>query len=88
MILADALLRAKRPEEALAEATTASRRDGHQYGARVVAAIALKRLGRDDEAQAALREACRIRPALNHSEIEKFFGAQAAADLDPLWART
>jgi hypothetical protein len=85
MILADALLRAQRVEEALAEAVTAARRDGQLYSARVAAAAALKRLGRESEALAALREARRIRPALNLTEIDKFFGQAAAADISTLW---
>jgi adenylate cyclase len=85
MLLADALLRAGRPEEALAEARAANRRDSHLYGGRVVGAVALRRLGRSDEARAALAEARRIRPALTLAEIEKFFGKAAAADLQPIW---
>jgi adenylate cyclase len=85
MILAEALVRANRLEEGLAEATAAARGDGRLYGARVVAATALVRLKRIEEARAALREARRIRPALNLVEIGKFFGEPAAADLKTIW---
>ncbi len=85
MILAEALLRAGRLEEALTEAQIANRRDGHLYGGRVVSAIAATRLGRIDEARNALNEARRIRPALTPAEIAKFFGKGAVADLQSIW---
>jgi adenylate cyclase len=85
MLLAQALLAANRTEEALAEAKTASRRDGRLYSARVAAALALVRLGRLDEARAALAEAQRIRPSLALAEIAKFFGDRATKDLKPIW---
>jgi adenylate cyclase len=85
MILAEGLARAKRLPEALAEATASGRGDGRLYGSRVVAAIALARLGRREEALAALAEARRIRPSLNLDEIGKFFSDAAVTDLAPLW---
>jgi Flp pilus assembly protein TadD len=86
MILADALGRAGRLEEALALATAASRRDGRLYGARVVSAWILQKLDRTEEARQALAEARRIRPALNPNEIRRFFGQHTAADLSSIWS--
>ena len=57
MILADALGRAGRIQEAIAEASAASRRDGRLYGARVVLAWMLAKLNRTEEARGALAEA-------------------------------
>jgi TolB-like protein/DNA-binding response OmpR family regulator len=85
MILADGLVRAGRLDDALAMASTASRRDGRLYGARVVSAWALARLGRPDEARGALAEARRIRPRLSVDEIQRFFGHGAATDLAAIW---
>ena len=85
MILAFALGRAGRFDEALAEASAAARRDGRLYTARVVVAWVLTKLGRKTEAQGALDEARRIRPALSLDEIRRFFGQHTAADLEPLW---
>jgi TolB-like protein/Flp pilus assembly protein TadD len=86
MILAHALGSAGRTEEALAEASAASRRDGRLYGARVVAAWMLARLNRADEARAALAEARRLRPALSLDEIQRYFGQRTVAELRPVWA--
>jgi tetratricopeptide (TPR) repeat protein len=85
MFLANALLKAGRLEEALAEASLAARRDGRLYTARLVAARTLVKLGRNDDARTALAEARRIRPNMTLAEVEKFFGAQATEDLKPLW---
>jgi len=85
MILAFALGRAGRLEEALAEASAAARRDGRLYTARVVVAWVLTKLDQKSEAQGALAEARRIRPALSLDEIRRFFGERTAADLKPLW---
>jgi adenylate cyclase len=85
MVLAAALARAGRLQEALAEALNSSRRDGRLYGARVVTAFILLRLGREPEARAALTEARRIRPALSAEEIQHFFGRFIARDLAAIW---
>ncbi len=85
MLLADGLRRAGRHEEALEVAAQASRRDGRLYGARVVAACALLRLDRIEEARRMLSEARRIRPALSLEEIKRFFGRSAAAELASVW---
>jgi adenylate cyclase len=85
MILAYALGRAGRLEEALAEASAAARRDGRLYTARAVAAWVLTKLDRKVEARGALAEARRIRPALSLEEIQRFFGQHTAADLEPIW---
>ena len=85
MILAYALGRAGRFEEALAEASAAARRDGRLYTARVVVAWVLLKLNRVGEARTALGEARRIRPALSLDEIRRFFGQHTAQDLQPLW---
>jgi TolB-like protein len=86
MILADALARAGRLDEALTVASSASLRDGRLYGARVVAAWVLHKLNRIDEARTAVAEARRIRPALSLDEIRRFFGKRAAAELAAVWS--
>lgn len=85
MFLADALLKAGRTEEALAEANLAARRDGRLYTARVVAARALMKLGRTHDARAALAEARRVRPHMTLAEVDKFFGLHSSDDLRPIW---
>lgn len=85
MILANALAQAGRIEEALDEASSASRRDGRLYGARVVSAWMLTKLNRVDDARGALAEARRIRPVLSLDEIRRFFGHRAATELQPIW---
>jgi adenylate cyclase len=85
MILAASLARADRFPEALAEILNSCRRDGRLYGARVIAAFVLLRLGREREARAALAEARRIRPALGLEEIRRFFGRYIARDLVAIW---
>jgi TolB-like protein len=86
MILADALARAGRLEEAPATASAASLRDGRLHGARVVSAWVLRTLNRPEEARDALAEARRIRPALSLEEIRRFFGQRTAADLASVWS--
>ena len=88
MILAYALGRAGRFEEALVEASAAARRDGRLYTARVVIAWVLLKLDREAEARTALGEARRIRPALSPDEIRRFFGQPTAEDLQPLWIKS
>jgi adenylate cyclase len=85
MVLAAALARADRLQEALAETLNSCRRDGRLYGARVVAAFILLRLGREPEARAALAEARRIRPALGMEELQSFFGRYITRDLAAIW---
>jgi TolB-like protein len=85
MILAHALGCAGRTEEALAEASAASRRDGRLYGARVVAAWMLARMKRAEDARGALAEARRLRPSLSLDEIRRFFGERTVAELQPVW---
>jgi adenylate cyclase len=85
MILAYALGRAGRLEDALAEASAAARRDGRLYTARVVIAWVLTKLDRKGEARAALAEARRIRPAISLNEVQRFFGKKTAAELKPVW---
>ena len=86
MILAHALGCAGRTEEALTEASAASRRDGRLYGARVVTAWMLARLKRAEDARTALAEARRLRPSLSLDEIQRFFGERIIAELQPVWA--
>ena len=81
-LLADGLIRAGRPEEALDEAHTACLRDGGFFLPRIVAAWALVRLARQDQARGMLVEAQRLRPSLDREQIERFFGRRAAAELD------
>ena len=76
MILADALRRAGRLEEALDVATQASRRDGRLYGARVVAACALLRLDRIEEARRMLPEARRIQAGAQPRRDQAVFRTQ------------
>jgi adenylate cyclase len=85
MVLAAALARADRLQEALSETLNSCRRDGRLYGARVVAAFILLRLGREPEARAALAEARRIRPALSTEELQFFFGRYITRDLAAIW---
>ncbi|HEY7230886.1 MAG TPA: winged helix-turn-helix domain-containing protein [Pseudolabrys sp.] len=85
MILAHALGRADRVEEGLTEAQAAARHDGRLYGARVVSAWLLAKLDRKNEAKAALAEARRIRPTLNLTEVQRFFGKRTALELKPVW---
>jgi TolB-like protein len=86
MMLAHALGRAGHIEEALAEASAAARSDGRLYGARVVSAWMLAKLGRPDEARGALAEARRIRPTLSLDEIQRYFGKRVVAELEQVWA--
>jgi adenylate cyclase len=85
MVLAVGLARADRLQEALAEALNSCRRDGRLYGARVIAAFILLRLGREAEARAVLTEARRIRIALSIEEIQHLFGRYIARDLAAIW---
>jgi hypothetical protein len=85
MVLAVGLARADRLQDTLAEALISRRRDGRLYGARVVAAFILLRLGHEPEARAALTEARRIRPALSVDEIQISFGRYIARDLAAIW---
>jgi tetratricopeptide (TPR) repeat protein len=85
MRLADALAQAGRLDEALSEAHSACRRDGRLYTARVVMASVLARLGRVEEARAAVIEARRIRPALSLEEVARFFGPRVAAEVESVW---
>jgi len=81
-LLADGLIRAGRYEEAVNEAYTACRRAGGFFLPRIVAAWALVRLARPNEARGMLVEAQRLRPSLDREQIERFFGRRAAAELD------
>lgn len=85
MMLAQSLGFAGRLDEALATALTAARQDGRLYGARIVMAWLLLKLGRKDDAIAALAEARRIRQALTLDRIRPFFGRRVAADLEAIW---
>jgi adenylate cyclase len=86
MVLAAALARADRLHEALAESQNSCRRDGRLYGARVINAFVLLRLGREREACVAIAEARRIRPTLSIEEIQHFFGRFVARDLAAIWS--
>jgi adenylate cyclase len=85
MILASALVRVGRLEDALAEAAAASRRDARLYASRVVTAWAAAKLERPEEARHALAEARRIRARLTLDEIDRFFGDEVTEILRPLW---
>lgn len=84
-LLAFALGRNGRLDDALDIASTVSRRDGRLYSARVVSAWALQKLQREQEARAALAEARRIRPVLSIAEIERFFGRVTAREISNIW---
>jgi adenylate cyclase len=86
MVLAAGLARADRLQEALAESLNSCRRDGRLYGARVIAAFVLLRLGREREAHAMMAEARRIRATLSIEEIQHFFGRYVARDLVAIWS--
>ena len=64
------------------EAYTACRRAGGFFLPRIVAAWALVRLARPNEARGMLVEAQRLRPSLDREQIERFFGRRAAGELD------
>lgn len=85
MLFADILIKAGRVEEGLKKAYDASRRDAGLYSSRVIAAIALAKLGHTEEARAALADARRIRPNMTLAEIGKFFGDDAIETMKPLW---
>jgi adenylate cyclase len=86
MLFADILLKSGRLEDAIARANDASRRDAGLYSSRVVAAVALAKLGRLEEARAALAEARRIRPRMTLKEVDKFFGGHYSDPLKSLWS--
>ena len=75
------LLAAGRHAAALAEAERACARDERFYPAHVIRAVALLRLERRAEADAALRAALRIRPALSLDDTEPWVGRQFAEEL-------
>lgn len=75
-----------RLEEALDAARTACRRDPRAPMPRVVAALILALLRREDEARAALDEAREVRPRLDFEEIEILL-APFAEPLRPIWER-
>ena len=80
-----ALVRHRRLAEAHEEARAACRRDPGFYVAPIVLALTAARLGRKEEAIAALREARRLRPQLSLDEIQNFVGRRAAL-LAPVWS--
>lgn len=84
--LAGCLLHAGRLDEALDEARLAQRRDRSLYVAALIEALALRRLGRLDDARAALAEARRIRPRLVLQRMQIYLGADAVDELEGLEA--
>jgi TolB-like protein/DNA-binding SARP family transcriptional activator/Flp pilus assembly protein TadD len=84
-VLADALAKSGRLDDALKEARSMCRRDRLLYTPRIVLASVLTRLGRLDEARAAVLEARRIRPTISLDEVKRFFGRRVAAELLPVW---
>jgi adenylate cyclase len=83
--LAERLLAAGHPAEAVEEARLAVRRDRTLYVACLTEAAALNRLGRSDDARAAVVEACRIRPRLSLAQVRRTHGDRIADELLPLW---
>ena len=79
------MLRAERAEEALAEAQASGRRDPRLHLARVLEAAALERLGRRNEAVAALTSARRLRPQITLQEVAMTHGRRSGEGLAPLW---
>ncbi len=82
------LLRAGHNAQALSEANTSLQRDPTFYLAHVLAAAALDRLGREDEARQALAAARALRPALSPEEITLVYGKRIGQRLAQLWRAT
>lgn len=80
-----ALARRRRLAEAHEEARAACRRDPQFYIAPIVLALTATRLGKREEAIAALREARRLRPRLSLEEIQNLVG-RGATLLAPVWS--
>jgi tetratricopeptide (TPR) repeat protein len=85
-VLGRFLLRAGRPDEALAEARASAGRDARLHLSRILMAAALQALGRADEACEALAAARRLRPRLTLAEIELSHGRRVAQGLAAAWA--
>jgi len=83
--LAEFLLRANRPEEALEEARLAARRDPRLHLPPILEAVAQAVLGRAELARGALMSARRLRPNLTLQEIERSHGRRAAKILSDVW---
>jgi adenylate cyclase len=83
--LAEFLLRANRPEEALEEARLAARRDPRLHLPPILEAVAQAALGRAELARGALMSARRLRPNLTLQEIERSHGRRAAKILSGVW---
>ena len=83
--LAQCLLRAGRTEEALAEARASAGRDARLHLPRIIEAAALQALGRADEARIALTVACRLRPGLSPTEVQRVHGRHVARQIASLW---
>jgi adenylate cyclase len=79
------LLRANRPEEALAEARLSARRDPRLHLPLIVEALALAITGDFDGARVALGSARRLHRQLSLEEIEASHGRRAARALATLW---
>jgi adenylate cyclase len=78
------LARLGRLDEALEQTRIACRRDPRAYMPRVIQALVLVLLGREEESKAALAAAVEIRPKLTVEEIEILLGP-FAAPLQPVW---
>ncbi len=88
--LAGCLLRLGHLAEAVDEARLAFRRDRNLYMAALIEALALHRLGRDDEARMALASARRVRPRFALAQMQAYLmriymGADAAQELAAIW---
>lgn len=83
--LAEFLLRANRPEEALEEARLAARRDPRLHLPPILEAVVQAALGRAELARGALMSARRLRPNLTLREIERSHGRRAAKILSDVW---
>jgi tetratricopeptide (TPR) repeat protein len=73
-VLAFALFRAGRPDEAIEEARRACRRDDKLLGPRVTLAMIFISQGLRDAAQDAMADAKRIHPELKAEEIQPMIG--------------
>ena len=80
-------LRMGQNERALEEARTSHARDRRQFLSRVVEAAALQRLGRYEEAVAALAAARQIRETLSLVVVTRFLGEDVGKLIEQVWSQ-
>ena len=81
-VLANALFRLRRVEQAEREARLACKRDDKLYMAKVVLGIILAEQGRIKEAKRAIAEACRVRPKLSAQDVRSLVGRRGVQILE------